>query len=171
MHVCMCVWVYVCMCVCVHGCMCAWVYVCMGVCVHGCMCAWVHVHVCMCVCVHVCMGVWVHVCMGVCVLGCMWECAYAVPTICTSSRLRGRPALRDGERVLGVRFSGGLGRGERGRGGRRCRWLGRWPGLRCDREGAIMSGRRRCIGGIGGSGSCGSSSLCLRDYIHVQHTL
>ena len=106
----MCVYVFMCMCVCVHGMyvcvhgMCVYVFMCMCVCVHGmcvcvygmcvyvymvcvCMCTWyVYVYmvcVCMCTCVCVCMCTWyVHVCAHVCVCMCTWCVCVYVYMVC-----------------------------------------------------------------------------------------
>jgi len=84
MHVCMCVYMYVCVhvvtarensgivCVyvCMHACVCMYIYIYICVCVHMyvCMyvCAHIHVSVHMCVCVCMCIHVYA-------VRGCMWR--------------------------------------------------------------------------------------------------
>ena len=71
----MCLYVYVCVCVC----MCMYVYICVCMC----MCMYVYVCVCVCLCImYVCMCVCMYVCMHACMYVCMYECMCVCRYVC-----------------------------------------------------------------------------------------
>ena len=80
----MCLYIYVCECMCVHVCVCIFLCVWMCMCVHVCVCTFMRVNVCMCVyvsdCIFMCVNVGVY--MYVFIPLCVWMCVHVYVCMC-----------------------------------------------------------------------------------------